>query len=371
MHSIKIEEKKPIIISRGRSKKIRIKKINKSKPIIIVLTLIIFIQFLFLVYLFNFHKFNSGSDSKFDNKNIEDISLSDEKKFNENIKQKYVFHQKLLCENELMLNNTSIEEKIKKVKASIKDISYDMFVYQKEDSVSNGIAENGNYERKHSEEILSALLYYANKKNIKKNDIYVLDIGGNIGWYTLSLGKAGYNIISFEPSKINYYILLKSYCLNKDINITVINKGLDAVEKNDANLYHSDGNQGNAMLVRDFKQSFIEEKITLTKLDNYIDYLSSKNVAVMKLDIEGSEGKAIEGGIELITKYHVPFIFMELINHLLKLKGTDLKSFLEIFENNGYKISKKGFFSKQYCSINDVIKEEKTNVYIVYTKFLE
>jgi hypothetical protein len=47
--------------------------------------------------------------------------------------------------------------------------------------------------------------------------------------------------------------------------------------------------------------------IILTKLNNYIPFLSKNNIAAIKIDVEGSEGKAIEGGIELIKKYHVPF----------------------------------------------------------------
>ena len=50
-------------------------------------------------------------------------------------------------------------------------------------------------------------------------------------------------------------------------------------------------------------------EIFLTRLSNYIPFLIGKNLALIKIDIEGSEGKALESGIELITKYHIPFIF--------------------------------------------------------------
>ena len=45
---------------------------------------------------------------------------------------------------------------------------------------------------------------------------------------------------------------------------------------------------------------------------------------MIKMDIEGSEGKAFESGIELITKYHVPFILMEYIIY---------KNFIQIYKN--------------------------------------
>jgi hypothetical protein len=35
-----------------------------------------------------------------------------------------------------------------------------------------------------------------------------------------------------------------------------------------------------------------------------LPYLSNKNIGLIKLDIEGGEGKVIEDAIELINKYH-------------------------------------------------------------------
>ena len=64
-------------------------------------------------------------------------------------------------------------------------------------------------------------------------------------------------------------------------------------------------------------------EIKLTKLSSYIPYLYKKKIALIKIDVEGSEGKAIEGGIKLITKYHVPFIFLEFNPEALKLHQTD------------------------------------------------
>ena len=142
------------------------------------------------------------------------------------------------------------------------------------------------------------------KNNIKNNDIYILDIGANIGWYSISLGRYGYKIIGFEPSDINYYILKKNYCLNKGINVTFINKGLNTEEKI-CDLYNLENNEGNGMVICDKKinlPNFLQKtkrgEIILTKLSNYIPFLKAKNLALIKIDVEGFEGKVIEGGIE-------------------------------------------------------------------------
>ena len=92
----------------------------------------------------------------------------------------------------------------------------------------------------------------------------------------------------------------------------------------------------------------------------------------MKIDVEGSEEAAILSGIELISKYHIPFIFLEYCPNNLRLHDVNNTKFLEISENNGYKISKTSFFDKNYVSIEYLSKEKKLiNLYIIYTKILD
>ena len=92
------------------------------------------------------------------------------------------------------------------------------------------------------------------------------------------------------------------------------------------------------------------------------------------MDIEGSEGKAIESGIGLITKYHIPFIATEFNIDYLKMQGTDPKIFLERFEKNGYKFSIVDFLSNKFLSIDSIIKLSATklyiNLYMIYYEFL-
>ena len=101
-------------------------------------------------------------------------------------------------------------------------------------------------------------------------------------------------------------------------------------------LYHHLSNIGNAKLLCNGERfngaCHFAENIKLTKLSNYIPYFKDKNLALIKIDAEGSEGKAIESGIDLIIKYHVPFIYMEFTPKDLREKNNDPKLFLEMFE---------------------------------------
>ena len=371
------------IITKDRIEKFP--KKNKYRILIIIFLILLFIQILFFIFYLIFGKIilNQFTELKILLKKDNNTSLNhynyfqneeNDKIFTEMDRQKHIKQQNLFCQNQINNNNTKIEDKIKMVNIKFSNSNFDMFIYKSNDFLSNAISGSGSWETKETNNLLSLLDYYSRKKNIERNDIYVLDIGANIGWYTFILGNKGYNIISFEPSTTNYYILNKNYCLNNNTNIILINKGLD-IEETNISIYHPLINIGNAISSNDAHNSniknYIKEEIILTKLENYIPYLVNKNLALMKLDIEGSEGKAIESGKELITKYHIPFIFMEWTPKALKLKGTDPELFLKLFINNGYKISKKDFLSGEYCSFDEIINVAAINLYIIYTNFLE
>ena len=301
--------------------------------------------------------------------------------FNQNINDKYIELQKYFCDNQTKFYNKNYEERIRLAEIKFEDKKYTMYAYNKLDAVSNQIIGLKQWEGGCTKRLLAALNYYSNKKKIENKDIYIIDIGANIGWYSFIFGKYGYKVIAFEPSKLNDYILRKNYCLNNEVNVTIINKGLHNEEKI-CDLYNLYNNEGNGMVICEHNNTLpyflIKKKtgeIILTKLSNYISYLSDKNLALIKIDVEGSEGKAFEGGIELITKYHVPFIFIEFTPESLRLHGTDPKKFLQLFVDNGYKLGLFNFFA-DFTSIDDIMKKNFNNyglinIYIVHSKILE
>ena len=202
----------------------------------------------------------------------------------------------------------------------------------------------------------------------------MLDIGGNLGAYPSFLGKFGYSIITFEASPRNSYILYKNYCrINKNSNIIIVNKGLSNEEKI-CNYYSQIKAIGNGVVLCDENEKITkagnlnlqkEFEIKLTKLSNFLPYLLNKNIALIKLDIEGGEGIVMEDAIELINKYHVPFIFTEFDPKYLEKHGTNPKKYLELFANNGYKISNKGFLNVTYITPEKISLSHK-NLYFTY-----
>jgi hypothetical protein len=146
--------------------------------------------------------------------------------FNEELKKKIQENQHYFCDSIDLFYDKEIENKTQKAKAYYGNVSFDMYVFAGEDYVSRSIIGSGSWEIEQFYKLLGCLDYYSKKKKLPKKKIIVLDIGANVGCYTFSLAKFGYELISFEVSRMNSYLLKKTFCSNRDINVTLINKGI-------------------------------------------------------------------------------------------------------------------------------------------------
>ena len=301
---------------------------------------------------------------------IEDTLIFDEFMF-----EKYKKEQNDFCDNPSKYYNKEIEDQISIANVSLLSRVFQMYIYNNSDIVSNEISYSESWESDQTNNLLTALLYYSSLYNLNPQDIYFLDLGANIGWYSFFVAKYGYNILSFEPSETNNYILKKNYCLNRELNVTFINKGLYNDEQK-CDLYINKNNKGDGIVFCENNNQIPEnlikkEQVTLTKLSNYIQFLLNRNLALIKIDIEGAEEKAFEGGIKLLTKYHIPFIFLEFNPESLRQHGTDPKQFLKMFLKNGYRFPSYNFFDNDFLSIDEIMERSNgttMNLYIIHGK---
>ena len=300
---------------------------------------------------------------------IEDTLIFDEYMF-----EKYKKEQNDFCDNPNKYFNKEIEDQISIANVSLLSRVFQMYIYNKSDIVSNEISYSESWESDQTNNILTALLFYCSLYNLSPQDIYFLDLGANIGWYSLFIAQYGYNILSFEPSETNNYILKKNYCLNRELNVTFINKGLYNDDKK-CDLYINKENKGDGIVFCEKNNQIPEnlikkEQVTLTKLSNYMQFLLERNLALIKIDIEGAEERAFEGGIKLLSKYRIPFIFLEFNPESLRQHGTDPRKFLKMFLKYGYRFPFYNFFDNDFLSIDEIM--EKTNgtmnLYIIHGK---
>ena len=149
----------------------------------------------------------------------------------------------------------------------------------------------------------------------------ILDIGSNIGLFSLALCKnVKYKSIHlFEPC--NQYLSYSKNLLEKYNNLQFNNVGLSN-KSHLMSLYKDSSNLGWNTFLKidpnqppDFYTKKLSEECHLEKLDDY--YRDISNIDFIKMDVEGYEGYALEGSLELIQKFK-PYILVEVgwgINH--------------------------------------------------------
>ena len=84
-------------------------------------------------------------------------------------------------------------------------------VYSSSDIVSDNVARGG-WETKYVTNAIKALKKVASSKT-NPNPIF-LDIGANVGFFTLSVAASGFDVIAFEPMRENALLIKKTICDN-------------------------------------------------------------------------------------------------------------------------------------------------------------
>ena len=380
MDSIDLFNDKKINIEFNKNQKIKTSTIKYLKclkyvyiKLIILFSMII--SNLYLLYLSSsINNFKSPFSESFFSKKSKSDDSDKVNKAESIIKESFTI-QKNFCNNTTEYLNQEYENMIKLTDFSFKNIDYKIYVYKKGDNyMSNFIIKTKGYDINEMTNFYDALEYYGKTNNIlNKKDIYMLDLGGNLGVYPSYFGRLGYTVLSFEASPRNYYLLKKNYCqINRNAeNIIIINRGVSNQEKI-CNYYTQITGLGNGMLKCDEKKEEFDNagfhwkktfEVPIVKLSDFIPYLSNKKIALIKLDIEGSEALVMQDAIEFITKYHIPYIYSEFSKNMMTEHGSNPRKYIKLFINNGYKVNNEGFFSHNFIHPKKV---SDGNLYFTY-----
>lgn len=177
------------------------------------------------------------------------------------------------------------------------------------------------------------------KKLINPNTI-LIDIGANIGYYTLIASQIIENgkIYSFEPELNNYKLLVKNIKLNKLNSVFPFQKAISN-KIGMIKIFLDSINLGNHSLAKKNvpdQDDFIEvETITL---DSFIENFDEIHDILIKIDTQGAEGLILEGAKKLLKRENLKII-MEFWPNGLKNMGTDPYELLNEMKNYGFKIS--------------------------------
>lgn len=202
--------------------------------------------------------------------------------------------------------NVSSNEKLRKV--YLESLDMHMILPEKDYAIGDVIFETKTYEP----QVLACL------QNILRKGMNFLDIGANVGWYTLwgsrLVGREG-TVLSIEAGVDNVRFLFANRDLNKLSNVMIYH--LAATDVFCPLAYASLSSNGTVQSpeVTPEINIFQKEIVQGVPLDSILS--SDLQIDVVKIDIEGSEFKALHGMREALKRWK-PVIISEYSPYLLK-----------------------------------------------------
>ena len=235
---------------------------------------------------------------------------------------------------------------VSRIPISFHDLAFSIFYYQQQDAVSNSIVKSGSWESDTSIMLLDTMQKACNRLSIPKEDAIFVDIGANIGWYSLLFAAAGYPVISFEPMQANEQLFRRSICSNSGFQqrLTYHTDMLSKAPHKNCTMVSNDGNFGDGIVSCDQHLHLEtgyhvrETGMYMTTLDIVLADLHHP-VFMVKMDVEGHEGHVLQGATKTILQAQVPYLMFEFSYAWVKRAGGDPDDFLNNLVEAGYHFS--------------------------------
>ena len=213
------------------------------------------------------------------------------------------------------------------------------------------------------------------QRQINKNSV-VVDVGANIGYYTLLLAKVCKKVYAFEPDKTCFEILQKNIEENNLDNVVAVNMAVSD-KIGEENFVVDKDNLGNSRIQSPSATPYPpltrgnKTIISTVCLDKFIKY---EKVNLIKIDTQGWEPKVILGAKKLIKKYK-PILFLEYSLQSYQennLDGKGMINFLKQIYKNIWSIDywfycyKKGIKVDSKTGYADLVMRINHNVFEQY-----
>jgi len=198
---------------------------------------------------------------------------------------------------------------------------FSMKVIPKWNAISDEILLTKNYEPHVSKHVAEA---------VKPGMIFV-DIGANIGFYSMLAGSLGAKVEAFEPHSRNVWLL------ENNVRLNGFEVAIHAVALADANrlfLYSPIGGNGQ---ISELMDTLPDEEQQLIRASTLDEELEGKAPSVIKIDVEGAEGLVMRGGKRSLDAR--PIVFSEFNASSLNLGPVSASEYLGEFSSRGYKFS--------------------------------
>lgn len=168
---------------------------------------------------------------------------------------------------------------------------------------------------------------------------YVIDAGAHEGYISLMMsrivGDTG-QVFSIEPNPENLEYLRQNIKLNHADNIHIIDKAISDTPSKSDFFYDDDGGAWGSLIRFPYYQTRKTMTVNVDTLDNLFyrsDYIG--RIKLCKLDIEGSETKALIGGKNILSEYK-PIISFEVDLTYWAYQDVSIEVLFDFLKSNGY-----------------------------------
>jgi FkbM family methyltransferase len=184
-----------------------------------------------------------------------------------------------------------------------------------------------------------------------------IDVGANLGYYSLLasrlVGPSG-RVIALEPNSENCRLLLSSLRLNDITNVQLRPVAADMAT---GWAYYSTHVGSNGGLIEGGDLLSHPGNVVPTfRLDDLVD----GPVGFLKMDVEGAEGRVVQGAARIIERDR-PIVTTELKDEMLRrVSGTTVADYLGYFEKLGYTpslLEKATGAEKPYASVTELLAD--------------
>jgi FkbM family methyltransferase len=197
-------------------------------------------------------------------------------------------------------------------------------------------------------------------KFLAPGDVFI-DLGAHVGFHSVvaaaMVGPSGV-VLAFEPNPASYASLSNHIEINKLSHLRAFNMAVGGFDGK-ATLYENLDNDGECALwpvnqsvdnIKTASTSLNSTSVPQVTLDTIASQLRLSRIDVLKMDVEGSEVKVMEGAQQYLAGGAAKLIIAEFHPFALAQMGNTASQFLKIFYDFGYR----GFWSKDGDTFNEI-----------------
>lgn len=200
-------------------------------------------------------------------------------------------------------------------------------------------------------------------KRLCKGRDTVLDIGANVGSHALPManyvGTEG-RVYAFEPVPWAQNKLKRNLELNNFDNLTLEPIALSDVDQEQVEmefrasfkLGSKSGVGADGKINSGWWSECEHVKVRMETLDHYVTRHQIDRIDLIKLDVDGFEGKVIRGALQSLRRFQ-PILIMEIAPAWTEMRGDDMRDIVRQIERLGYKF----FTELEFERIHDVIEK--------------